>query len=877
MLAALLSLILGSAASSQGGQPSPDPIVQEITVEAPGSDVERLRRYITVRRGAPLRRTEVRESVELLHATGAFADVIVETEPLDEGLQVTFRLIAAPRLSGILVEGDQVLEAGALKRITGLTKREALWQDRLDRAARDAALALADRGYLEARVTAEARPTAGGSQAVFTVHAGHRAHVRRLSLEGFDTPGIWALERRMRPGAGKPYDRRQAEAAAEAIRRELVDRGRWKAGVEIRSAYDPRFARVDLTFVVDAGLLIRLELLGDPVPGTLYRETEKRLRDGRVQTDALEEARDRLEEHLLRRGHRDAVVSYREEPRPGMLAVVYDVDAGPRATAASVRIQGDHPPLTLRSRTTAPVEDRLLEEDAAALSQALEDLGHIAPRVEVDVGEGGGQLPVVFYVRAGPRTLVRSYQVVAEPMVQLDSEPGGQRIQVGDPYRIRDLARDRRALLTRYRNAGYLQAEVEPDVVFADDLGEAEITLRVRPGPRTDIDRIVIAGLERTREAVVRRELTIREGEPLGLQNVLDSQRRLGALGIFSRVEIRELDPEARSRTLVILAEEAPRTTVAYGLGYGTRELLRASAEVTRRNLGGTDQSLTVFARGSFRGSRFFTTYRTPYLLGHKRELFITAFREQDDRESFDFIRYGALVQSVFRLTPRSSAILRYSFQETDTFNEEVPCGEVDRQFCDSTVSGPSASLVNDSRDDPLEPRRGHFLGADVQLSLDRLGGDSSIKGFFQASYYAPALPRVLLALNGRLGLARTLGTGEPLRLPLPERFFAGGDYSLRGFEVDAVAPEGGNALVLGGAELRVDVGHSISVAAFGELGNVYTLVSDVDRHNLRYTAGLGLRYRSALGPLRIDWGYKLNRRPGESPSRWHFTIGHAF
>jgi len=115
------------------------------------------------------------------------------------------------------------------------------------------------------------------------------------------------------------------------------------------------------------------------------------------------------------------------------------------------------------------------------------------------------------------------------------------------------------------------------------------------------------------------------------------------------------------------------------------------------------------------------------------------------------------------------------------------------------------------------------------------------------------------------------------LRLPLPERFFAGGDYSLRGFDVDAVAPEGGNALVLGGAELRMDVGHSISVAAFGELGNVYPLVSDVDRHNLRYTAGLGLRYRSALGPLRIDWGYKLNRRPGESPSRWHFTIGHAF
>ena len=124
--------------------------------------------------------------------------------------------------------------------------------------------------------------------------------------------------------------------------------------------------------------------------------------------------------------------------------------------------------------------------------------------------------------------------------------------------------------------------------------------------------------------------------------------------------------------------------------------------------------------------------------------------------------------------------------------------------------------------------------------------------------------------------------------LPLPERFFAGGDYTLRGFAVDTVGPQelgtngelfptGGSGLLLGNAELRRDVGRALTLAAFLDLGNVYPLVSDISLTDLRYSAGLGLRYRTALGPLRLDWGVKLNPRPGESGYHVHLTIGNAY
>jgi len=354
-------------------------------------------------------------------------------------------------------------------------------------------------------------------------------------------------------------------------------------------------------------------------------------------------------------------------------------------------------------------------------------------------------------------------------------------------------------------------------------------------------------------------------------------------------VTLSELDPERPlRRDVVVNVREASVTTLAYGLGYAERDLLRASVEASRRNLFGMDRTLSAFARGSFRGSRFLLSFREPYFLGKKRELYATAFWEEEDRVTFDFNRLGGLLQTARNLTDHLSFISRLAFQKTRVYGIEIPIEEVDRQFRNYTVSGPSASVLYDTRDDPLEPRRGRFVGADLQLSLRALGGSSFMKGFLQSASYHRIAGHATLALSARLGLSRTLGQGEPLLLPFPERFFEGGDYGPRGFAVDTAGPQeagtngalfptGGNALVFGGAEMRVDLGQRFALGTFLDSGNVYSLVRDLDLGELRYSAGLGLRYRTPLGPIRVDWGYKLNRQAGESKSRFHITIGNAF
>ena len=865
-----------------GIQPGPAALperVAAVVLALPSADVRRLERYLDVRPGEPLCAEAVRRTVELLFATGEFEDVVAESRSHPQGIEVTFRPLSAPRLRGIRVDGDRVKGEAEVGRIARLRPGDLLTSSRLDDAARDVALALGADGYLEAQVSAAAPRVARGAEARFTIRAGPRSRVSRLAVAA--PPSVAEVLRRAgRPRPGSVFLRREARSAAEKMRKQLVQQGFWRAVVEAQEQYDPVSARVELTFEAKPGPFIRLEFEGARPPSGLRREVERLLREGAVKPDVIEEAVDRLEAHYRVRGHREARVSHHVEDVPLAQHVVYVVDAGAVAHVASVRVLGapEAPLPVLATREAEPLQERLLEEDARRLKRALEDDGYSAAAMDIEVPDGGGLLPVVFRVRPGPRTVIASFEVQSDAAAPEGALSRDLRERASLPYRARGLAQDRADLQALYRNAGYLQAVVTPEVRFSEDRSEAHVSLGVEAGPRTTVDAIVVAGLEDTREAVVRRELLVEEEEPLGLQRVLESRRRLAALGLFESVSISELEAGAEGRpSLVVQAREGPRTTIAYGLGYAERDLLRGSAEATRRNLFGMDRSLSIFARMSFRGSRLLASYREPYLFGRRQELFATAFREEEDRESFDFIRYGGLLQASHPLSRALRLIVRYSYQHTSTFNIEVPLDEVDRQFQDSTFSGPSLSVVNDTRDDALDPRAGHFVGADVQLSMKALGGDSFMKGFLQAAAYRRLRPGVVLALAGRLGLSRTFGVGEPFRLPLPDRFFAGGDYSLRGFRIDSVDPQGGNALLLGSSEVRVDASRRFSLAAFADVGNVYPLVPDISLSDLRYSAGFGVRYRSALGPLRVDWGFKLNRRPGESPSRLHVTVGHAF
>ncbi len=676
------------------------------------------------------------------------------------------------------------------------------------------------------------------------------------------------------------------------MRKVLLRSGRWRATVSLRETYDPARGTMDVVYDVEPGPRMTLEARGAVLPVEQLSAVRSLVRESGATTDVVEAGAERLESHLRALGHRDAVVRATTEPRGTGEALVYEVRPGPIATAAKVELRGADPALLegLRTRPTRPIEDAVVEEDARVLASRLEAQGHYEAKVEPELPDGGGDLAVSFVATPGPRATVAEVDLESPPLPVSSEDRGPEElaVHVGQPYRIADVARSRDTLLNAWRRAGYLDARVQPEVTLSEARDAASVRLVVEPGERTVVEHLVLSGLDRTRATTVEREMALRTGEPFSFERVLDSQRRLSSLGIFERVTIAELDPgRERQRDVVVSLQEAPRTTVSWGVGYSEQDKLRGSVEVTRRNLGGLGRTASIFARGSFRGSRLLANLREPWLFGRKLDSFATAFWEEERRTSFDYNRKGGILQAGRSLDARTSLILRYLYQDTNVYNIEVPIEELDRQYRTYAVSGPSASVVFDSRDDPLEPRRGLFLAADAQLSLDALGGVSYLRGFFQATSVRRLRADLVFLLSGRLGLASTFA-GEAALLPLPERFFAGGDFGPRGFPVDGVGPQvvaedgtryptGGNALVLGNAELRYNVTRAFQLASFVDVGNVYPEIGDLELREVRRSAGVGVRYRTPIGPIRLDWGYVLDHREGESRSKLHLTIGHAF
>jgi outer membrane protein assembly factor BamA len=341
---------------------------------------------------------------------------------------------------------------------------------------------------------------------------------------------------------------------------------------------------------------------------------------------------------------------------------------------------------------------------------------------------------------------------------------------------------------------------------------------------------------------VIRRELRLREGEPLGLQDRLESQRRLSALGLFRRVRITELTHGGSNRRdIVITVEESPATSIGYGGGVEASQRLRATGpegeaeeqyefaprgffDIGRRNLGGKNRSVSLYTRVSLRRDnsdepgdggigfseyRVVGTHRQPRWFG-PNDLTVTGVVEQGIRSSF-ISREGLQRDVVRRLTAALRVSARYSLSTTRRFDEQLTEEDqatIDRLFPQVRLSGFSSAVARDTRDDLLEPTRGGFLSGEGSLAARALGGEVGfVKTYLQGFWFRrmPG-PRAIVASRAAVGLADGfLERFNPLTpmatrrqppivvedLPASERTFAGGDTTIRGYPLDAVgAPD---------------------------------------------------------------------------------------
>ena len=582
------------------------------------------------------------------------------------------------------------------------------------------------------------------------------------------------------------------------------------------------------------------------------------------------------------------------------------------------------------------------------LQKGYADVGIVAVPVVSGSNAAERAVTITVTISEGPPMTLRAISFAGREQV---SEADLRAVLVqkeGKPYYQPAIDADRDRLETEYLNRGFRRVHVRVEQPPADSGADVRIRFVIQEGPLITVDRILVVGNARVSEATIRRELEILPGKELGDEMVRRSQRKLAALGLFRRITISELQHgQDHLSDVLVTVEEAPATTLGYGGGVEfqkveTNEFApRAFFEVGRRNLWGKNRSINFFSRVSFRRHattgtgdplaqpvtisltnldyRVIGSYREPRFLDTRADLQVSAVFEQGSRTSFRYKRRSARIDLAERLAGGWSLLGQYSFERNTIFEDQInPIDRplIDRLFPQVRLSIVSATTVRDTRDDALDPGKGNLVSVSGDLALRAIGSEVGLAKVFGQVFVYRQLPtsrRIVFASGVRLGVGTGFrrsvqvldGNGQPVLdqngqpvyvsvrdLPANERFFAGGDTTVRGFQRDGLGrpdtfdrdgvPIGGHAEVILNSELRMAVWRDLGVVGFLDLGNVFSSVTDLNLRYLRGAAGFGIRYKSPVGPLRVDLGFKLGGLQSfgtysEHRLALHISIGQAF
>ena len=956
-----------------------------LSVDLPGvhdPDRGHLLQLIPQKVGTPLSRDGVRDTIRVLYATGRFADIQAEVTLSGDGIELSF--VTSPNffVGAVNVEGAPTRPtANQIVNASKLQLGELYNREKLNRGLENIRQQMQENGYYKARVTAEStsNPDVQQTDVIFHVSPGSQAHVGEVQVTGSSglPPGQVQSLAHMNPG-----DRLTAARVSDSLqrlRKRFQKQNRALAQVSIAAqTYRPASNAVDFTYAIDPGPVVLISAQGYRISHGVLKKEIPVYEENAVDDDLLNEGRRNLLDYMQTRGHFDASVDIRKEGDAKTLRVIYQIDPGPRHSLELVDIDGNKDFLdTAKLKSYLQIQSAhrflshgrysqaLLRSDVATLEGLYRSNGFRQVQIQTNVDDNfegsSNKLAVHIHIEEGVRTRVGQVHVEGNNKVSSGDLPELS-TQAGQPYSEQDLASDRERILNYYFDHGFPNATLEITTRHSAEPNREDVTYTIQEGERFNVDKVMVAGTEHTRDHVVQRELQVRAGDPLSQQDLLNTQTRLYDLGIFNQVDTAVQNPDGTDpqKNVLVQVQEAKRYTFTYDVGLefqtsqpsgsnsqGTAGVSpRVGFDVTRLNVLGRNETLIFQSHVGRLQQRGLISYTVPKLFdSDKFKLIYTVFYDNSlDVATFTSRRLEGKVDLRQQIgnagtepgtRPGPSSITyRFDFRRVEArdFSSKFTPGAISVLSLPARVGGPGFTYIRDKRDNPLESTKGNYFTLDGFTAASFLGSEADYGRLLaQNSTYQAFGGKGKPGRQFVFARSTTIGIEQPFRntrvrppgacvtdpntnesfcevfplIPLPEQFFAGGGNSHRGFGLNQAGPRdpnsgfpvGGTALFVNNLELRFPqmslpwIGEGFGFAIFHDMGNVFTAPHDALKGMLRwhqpstqtclssgtttsqdctafnnsgydYTShavGLGLRYKTPIGPLRFDFGYNLN------------------
>jgi len=875
--------------------------------------------------GKPFDMEAERSSLRALYATGRYDRIETKVTRNPGGLAVDFVVERTLYNNVIRIEGlkEPPSEASALSALRlplGEPFRSSALADGLTRLSET----LKDEGLYQSQVHSALDPHPATQQmdVLVTVVPGRRARIGQIGLSNQSRLTNSELVKRSRLKAKQDLTSARLTRAADRLRKSLIKEGYLGATVSIqRGQYDSAANQVPLNLQVTGGPRVRVRVEGVHYgPGKL-RKLLPIYAEGGVDEDLLQEGSRNIRDDLQRQGYFDSQVDFTnvEDTTSNERVITYQITRSARHRIAAITFTGNKyfSNALLRGRlqlqtaaflSRGHFSQRILRDDTDSIRGVYLANGFLQADVKSELLDNyqgkKGDLQVRFNITEGPQTRVASLNIDGNKALSDDRLANVVGSAPGQPYSESNVSDDRNNILALYFNDGFPDAQIEAIATPADQPDRINLVLRVTEGRQIEISRILITGYVHTRYGILAREVKMKPNQPLRETEVAETQRRLYNLAIFNRVQIAPQNPAGTDpdKVEVIDVEEGKRFTFGYGGGIEVQELpgsgsnptgtsLNASPrvifEIGKANIGGRAQSISFKVRASTLQYRAVLSYTAPHIFANPHySLQLTGYADKtQDVNTFNSERYEGAVQLIDTISTSSSVLYRYFFRHVlvDADSLKIAPEEIPLFSQPTRISGFGVSWFRDRRNNAADATKGTYNTVDLSIAARDVGSSASFfRGYIQNSSFHPFFHSWVFARATRFGIEQTLPGTTDDEIPLPERFFAGGGQSIRGFGLNQAGPRdpvtgfpiGGLALLEFNQELRFPMklpiaGNKLGGTFFYDAGNVY---SDVEHITWRYTpnsltnlnylshtVGAGLRYGTPIGPVRIDFGYQLN------------------
>jgi outer membrane protein assembly complex protein YaeT len=540
-----------------------------------------------------------------------------------------------------------------------------------------------------------------------------------------------------------------------------------------------------------------------------------------------------------------------------------------------------------RARIYTPEQ---LRRSLSSLEDVLDQHGYHDVKAEataIERDDRTGAVNVRIRVQQGPKYLVRS---VKEEFFFSDTNQPLQTtvIAPGKPYSrlwLQDLVL---SLKTNLYRLGYPDTSVEIKTVQQtpqDNGVQMDLLATVRSGPLVHIGGLEFRGQKRTSRGLMARRVRVQRGDLLNPIEVEAGRYRLAQFGIFDSVALdyRALQPD--SREVLYEVKEGKTIDVSLLIGWGSYEMLRGGIEANLNNLWGLAHHVNVQAIQSFKSSSGQFTYTIPEWVGRDYDLFFDASALRREEVDFTRIEYGggAGLHKYFQ-PAATDVVLRYNYRILNALDFSSVEGVASEGLTNPAVGSITFEAKHDRRDNPLYPRNGYKVFLTLETATEYLGGDANFQRVeLSTSWHHPLGGGRYLSLGLSQGADITFGSPAN-NLPFNSRFFPGGENSIRGYKEGEASPRnpqgqlvGAETYTLGTVEVEQALTAKWSLVVFSDSLGFARRIQQYPWDTGLFSVGGGLRWRTIIGPVRLEYGYNLNPRPGDPTGTLLFSLGYPF